>query len=342
MTAQSISPQKNFLKLFSYLSFNLYFLLFFIVDGHAQQFTKFINSGPVIANSGQYISGLKISNPNGPCVTIKNVSNVTVIGNQIGPCGEDPMYQIGIFVYQANNIQIINNRFHDISSALYALDGAMGKLLFEGNYATKIRGPFPRGQLIQLDKYSGPDITIRCNISDQAIGGYINSDGKGGPEDHINIYKSSGTTQSPIKISNNKIRGGGSLSGGGIIAVDGGNGGNVLIQDNILVDSGQYGIAIPSGTNIEIIGNQILSNRNPWTNVGISIWNQYKNTACSSNKIINNRVNYFNKRGESNPYWNSGNCGEVKEIKNTLQDLDLSQKIWELNFPECATSFQRR
>lgn len=314
----------------------------FTLPTYAQPSPPLKSSGKVIARSGDVITGLNISNPTGPCVVLQNVTHVTVVGNQIGPCGSDPQYQIGVYINQSNDLQIINNRFHDVSSALYAVQGSAGQLLFEGNVASDIRGPAPRGQLVQLNQYSGPDIVLRCNISDQAIGGYVNSDGKGGPEDHINIYKSSGTLSSPIQIINNKIRGGGSKSGGGILAVDAGEGSNVVIQNNILVDPGQYGIGIASGSNIQISSNQIYAHQNAWTNVGIYVWNQYKNTSCTNNEISGNRVNYTNQKGSPNPYWDSGNCGKVKSQKaNQYRDLALNAAIWNTPFPACKTSLRR-
>lgn len=301
------------------------------------------DSGKVVARSGDVIQGLRISNPSGPCVVAQNVTNVTIINNEIGPCGSDPNYQIGIYINGSSDLQILNNRFQDISSALYAVNDTRGKLLFEGNYATRIRGPMPRGQLVQLNQYSGPDITIRCNVSDQKMGGYANSDGKGGPEDHINIYKSSGTKESSIYIVNNKIRGGGSKSGGGILAVDAGNGSHVRIDSNILVDPGQYGIAIASGSDIQITNNQVYASANDWTNVGIYVWNQYQNTTCSNNEVSGNAVNYTNKKGAPNPYWDSGNCGTVSSPKkNDFSAKNVSAAIWDNPFPSCATSLRKR
>jgi len=48
---------------------------------------SFSTSGPITASSGQVISGLRISNPNGACVTISGVSGVILRDNEIGPCG---------------------------------------------------------------------------------------------------------------------------------------------------------------------------------------------------------------------------------------------------------------
>lgn len=303
-------------------------------------------SGPIIARSGDVISGKNISNPKGPCIIVNQVKHVIITGNQIGPCGSDPHYEVGIGLHQSSDIQVIGNSFKAVSSALYATSDSAdnannGKLLFEGNQATEIRGPAPRGQLVQLNQYSGPNIVIRCNVSDQAIGGYINQDGSGGPEDHINVYKSSGTLSSPIQILDNKLRGGGSKSGGGILAVDGGNGANVLIEANILVDAGQYGIGIPAGENIVVRRNRIFANQHTWTNVGIYVWNQYAGAACSRTEISGNQVNYRNQKGLPNPYWNSGNCGKVSIAEpNRLQDESITQAIWNELPAACKTSWR--
>jgi len=298
-------------------------------------------SGPIIAHSGQVISGKHISNPNGPCIIVDNAQKVLITQNEIGPCGSNPRYEVGIGVNHASDIQIIGNNFHEVSSALYATDSTSGKLLFEANRATQIRGPAPRGQLVQLNQYSGPQIMIRCNISDQAIGGYINRDGKGGPEDHINIFKSSGTTDSPIQIMHNKLRGGGSRSGGGILAVDGGEGAHVLIEGNVLVDAGQYGIGIPSGEDVVIRHNQIYASQHTWTNVGIYVWNQYAGTRCSNAEVSDNEVNYISQKGQSNPYWDSGNCGKVKTEKpNQLSDLFVRASIWNEPIAACQRSLK--
>ena len=304
------------------------------------------SSNQIIARSGDVITGKSISNPNGPCIVLNQVKHVTITGNQIGPCGSDPRYEVGITLHQSSDIQIISNTFKTVSSALYATSNSNdaannGKLLFEGNQATEIRGPAPRGQLVQLNQYSGPNIVIRCNVSDQAIGGYINKDGSGGPEDHINIYKSSGTLNSPIQILNNKLRGGGSKSGGGILAVDGGNGANVMIEGNILVDAGQYGVGIPAGENITVKRNRIFASTHAWTNVGIYVWNQYAGTACSRTEISGNQVNYRNQKGMPNPYWNSGNCGKVSIMEpNHLQDHSITAAIWNESPATCKTSWR--
>ncbi len=54
--------------------------------GVGPRVASFVSSGPITASAGQTISGVRISNPNGPCITI-NAANVTVRDSDIGPCG---------------------------------------------------------------------------------------------------------------------------------------------------------------------------------------------------------------------------------------------------------------
>lgn len=294
----------------------------------------YTQSGPVKASSNQTISGLHITNPNGPCITVDNTNDVTIVDNLIGPCAPSAE-GVGIRVYQSTRIKVLDNAFNDVSTGVYAADSSNGALLMENNDATKVRGPMPRGQMIQLNAYSGSDIVIRCNRSDQALGGYGT-----GPEDHISMYASSGTASSPIRILNNKMRGGGSPTGGGIMTGD--NGGSYIqVKGNILQDPGQYAIGIASGTNISVVDNLVYAARRAWSNVGVYIWNQTTSMACNSNEISGNRVNYTHRDGFANPYWNDGNCGGViTNTPNTFPDATLTAAIWNIEAAECRTSWR--
>ena len=84
----------------------------------------------------------------------------------------------------------------------------------------------------------------------------------------------------------------------------------VIAQDNILVNPGQYGIAVASGTNIQVLNNKVYSAQQSFSNVGLYIWNQY-NTSCSLNAISGNQVSWKNSAGSENDGWNAGNCGAV-------------------------------
>ena len=307
------------------------------VDSMADSYASFKSiKGPVILTSGQRLVGVHVTSSNGPCIVVTQASNVLIENNHIGPCKSGDVYAVGVNAESVDHLEVKHNRFIDNSTAFYMQGKGNTKssdhIVFEGNLARGIRGPMPRGQMVQLNAVNGSDIIIRCNVSDQAIGGYGS-----GPEDHINIYKSSGTPQSPIQILHNKLRGGGSKSGGGILSVDDGDGANVVIAGNILVNPGQYGIGVPSGTNVKVVQNLIYSRQYPWTNVGIYVWNQYPKTACDRIEVSGNRVNYINKVGAPNPYWDSKNCGNVEiHDKNTWNDTTLSSSIWDALVPQCS------
>ena len=297
-------------------------------------YTKLI--GPITLTSNQDLKGMHITSETGPCVILNNSFNNYIENNLIGPCKNDKAYSLGVKASGGGSIKIINNRFNDISTAFYLVGvdnkSRISNINFFGNFVSGVRGPLPRGQMVQLNKVSGDDILIACNVSDQSIDGSVY-----GTEDHINIFASSGSLNSPIRIVNNKIRGGVSLTGGGIIAVDSGFGENIYIYENILVNSGQYAIGVPGGKNIRVSNNFVYGDSNPWTNVGIYVWKRYSNSSCTGVEVSNNRVNYKNKHGKFNSYWNSNTCGQVFGVEtNVWNDHELDVTIWGKEFPQCA------
>ncbi|MFO1268704.1 MAG: right-handed parallel beta-helix repeat-containing protein [Rubrivivax sp.] len=50
--------------------------------------TSFTASAPITASAGQVISGVRIQNPSGPCITVPaGATNVVIRDSDIGPCG---------------------------------------------------------------------------------------------------------------------------------------------------------------------------------------------------------------------------------------------------------------
>jgi hypothetical protein len=127
------------------------------------------------------------------------------------------------------------------------------------------------------------------------------------------MYSSEGTVGSPIIIEKNVISGGGpSTSGGGIMLGDAG-GAYLVARGNVLEDPGQYGIGVAGGHDIEITGNVVVARRQPFTNVGISVWRQSPGQ-CHSIKVSDNQVNWISKSGRPNPWWDAKNCGPVSGV----------------------------
>jgi len=265
-------------------------------------------------------SNLNISNKHGPCITISDSSHVEILDSNIGPCkgagvdikssshitlsGNDihDTDSNGIQTYKTTNVNIIANKFARNSSSIYAL--LSSSLSVKGNSFLNVLGPKPRGQFIQFNRVSGPYNEIVCNIA-------ISQMGKGAPEDGISIYRSSGTLDSYLLISSNIINGGGpSGSGGGIMIGDGGSTEYVSATGNILINPGQYGIAVAGGSHIKVSGNLIYGRSQPFTNVGLYVWNQSP-SQCNNVDVTGNKVYWINSRNKPNPFWNAKNCGEL-------------------------------
>lgn len=242
------------------------------------------------------LSELDISNPNGNAIRLKNCDNITIqrckIGSSLGN---------GIDLLNCTNITILDCRMDNVATGVYAVNSETIKV--SHIEVTNVNGPFPRGQLVQFNNVNGTGNRINYNVVENPVG-------TSGQEDAINLYISNGTANDPIQVIGNWIRGGGpSNSGGGILLGD--NGGSYcVVKDNILVNPGQYGIGVSSGTNIEVANNKVYSAQHPYTNVGIYVWNQYS-TNCASIIVKDNEVNWTNMNGVLNGGWNNGNCGNV-------------------------------
>jgi hypothetical protein len=294
----------------------------------ASRHSTFIPSGPITLSSGQTVTGLSISNPSGACITGSNVSNVHIYNNKIGPCGPDSSGNGIAISGNAHDITIDHNSFDDVASAAYVVNGT-NNIVFSNNYASRIRGPMPRGQLIQFNNVNGAGNQIICNVSDQTSPGYNK-----GTEDHISTYMSSGTAASPVLIKYNKLRGGGpSTSGGGIMMGDNGSS-YITVDTNIVINPGQYGIAIAGGINNKILNNKIYSSSFPWTNVGAYVWNQ-ETTSSYGHEVSGNRINWTNSSGRSNNWWDGGNTGSIIMNNNVFGDSTLSTDAWSQTFSQC-------
>jgi nitrous oxidase accessory protein NosD len=258
------------------------------------------------------ISGLEISSDSTACISLYKCKNITIENCILGPSGGE-----GIKLEKCKNIKIINCAFANNIAGVLAKESKEIKV--NHNQFLNVQYRVSQRQFVQFDKVSGKGNEIISNTGE-------NEYGKSDPEDLINIYKSTGTKESPILIKGNKLRGGGpSESGGGILAGD--NGGRyIVIEENILVDPGQYGIAIAGGRDIQVINNKVYGRQQAFTNVGIYVWNQ-NSTDCNSHRVEGNEVTFINSKGTLNPAWNSGNCSLVEGWENNNWNASLTSGI---------------
>jgi len=262
-------------------------------------------SGPIVVESerGVTLEGMSISNPDGACVRIEGSSQVTIENSEIGPCG-------GKAIEIVNSVSVSLDRLtiHDSTSGVYALNSQTVSVT---NSSFEDAGR----NFVQFDKVTGAGNVVAGNSGTNRLGG---SDA----EDFVSVYKSSGTPGSPLRIVGNSFRNGGpSNSGSGIMVGDEG-GTHILVQGNSLTNPGQAGIGVPGGSNIRVLGNIVFSAAQPWSNVGIYVWNQ-TGGPCGSIEVRDNRVEWYSANGSANAAWDGGNCGPIAGWDSNDWDAEL-------------------
>jgi parallel beta-helix repeat protein len=256
--------------------------------------------------SNVVVNATNFTNPSGACLTITNSSNVTVTGASFINC-----YGPGIDVENSTNITIEHNYFENINHGVFALGGS-SIVVDYNNFKNLVFYTDNSPHFVIFDQVNG-------GVNDISFNRGINVQGQSSPEDLINMYQSSGTSANPIMIQGNCFEGGGpSTSGGGILAGDSA-GSFIVVQNNTLVNAGQYGIAVSVGSNNQILNNTIFAQQEPWTNVGM-----YCNHG-DSNVFSGNQVDYTNSSGQANPWWGGG-CSNT-----TLSSNDFSTSLASLS-----------
>jgi len=224
--------------------------------------------------------------------------------------------QGNVVAYSESNIEIFGN-----------------DTVIVGNFLLNPQGVYPRGQQIQTG--AGSNVRIANNFllstRDGTLGQAIETDSNAPilmtqgtttnpPEDSISIYK----TQF-VDIENNFVTGGldatvpgsggaQSPSGCGILGADGDKilGANhVIIKNNIVLNTGQCGIGIATGTGLAVIGNKVLNlNPNTGGNTAIYVWKQYP-PPCGPVVLSGNVAAEVRPGGYNSGYWDGGGCNPV-------------------------------
>ncbi len=283
----------------------------------------------VIQNQNhQVYKNLKISTDTGDCIQILDSTDITIEDSEIGPCGGD-----GVNINGSANIQIFDSYIHPETlspgccdhndgiavqnASTITIQGnviaygesnveviqAVKAVTLIGNFLLNPRGPFPRGS--NFEGWHCSNITVKNNytLSSSNTNLYLYPDDQ---EDSINFGMGS-----DFIAEGNYVTGGQSPSGCGLIADDGAN--DVQITRNRVVDAGQCGIGIASGTNPLVDHNRII-NRNPVQgggNTALYIWSQYNGIPCGPATISGNIATELLPNGSQSGFWNGGGCDPV-------------------------------
>jgi uncharacterized protein (DUF2141 family) len=237
----------------------------------------------------------------GRFLTVENFDNVDVQDSYLENTAGIYMLNYAGDHTAAETVKVTDNQAKNIDGR--KSDGAGGWLDFNTrtNKSTgKTEDGFELMQFVQFDKV--------LNVSGIEIGWnqVINLPGQSRVEDNISIYKSSGTSSSPILIHDNYIDGAytikpwqgdtsdstynydWSFSGGGIMLGDGVGSSAatdpafVKAYNNTIVSTTNYGIALSAGHDLEAYNNRVLSagvlpdgRKIANQNVGIYVWDSY-------------------------------------------------------------------
>lgn len=197
----------------------------------------------------------------------------------------------------ADNVTVRNCRIFNSGRGLSAHNST--NVTFENNLFVDV-GFHP----IQFDKVQGGH--IRGNV-------FGNKLGESSVVDMISVFGSH-----DIVVEDNYATGGGpSQSGSGIMVGDGG-GSNITVRNNRLENPGQVGIGVAGGEHITVENNTVFGEKLAWSNVGIYVWDQ-SGGPCVDITIRDNDVDWTNRDGINNPFWDGGNCGTVLVEDNSWQ-----------------------
>ena len=266
-------------------------------------------SEPIVirGQSDVVIRNVRITNPNGPCILVEDSANVRIHNVRLGPCRSE-----AIRAKRVDGLRVSRSTLRDAYRGVYALNSRRVQIT-RNDFLDFHRN------IAQFDKVEGANSYIMWNYGDTGIG-------NARTEDLVNLYKSNGTSGSPIRVSHNHFRGGGrSRSGSGIMLGDNG-GSHQLAYGNTLVEPGQVGIGVASGSHIRVARNRIYQPKRSWSNVALYVWNQ-SSTPCNNVRVDRNEVTWRNASGQRNGWWGGGGCGDVRESGNDF-DAGLTRSIF--------------
>jgi hypothetical protein len=271
------------------------------------------------------------------CIVIRDSTNITIEDSQIGPCGGNGVnisggsgiqiydsyihpethqdaccdYNDGVLAQNTSQITIQGNVIAYGESNVEAPQDVDGLRVIGNFLLNPLGGNNSRGQNVQAWNSTNVLVLNNYTLSSEDTKEYLYPDIQ---EDSINFGFGSGF----VAIFN-YVTGGHSPSGCGLIADEAAN--SVLFMGNRLLDTGQCGIGIASGTQQLVDHNKVL-NRTPVSgggNTAIYVWNQYPE-ACGPVTVSHNIATEIRSEGTYSSFWYGGGCDPLTRSGNIWDD----------------------
>jgi parallel beta-helix repeat protein len=274
-------------------------------------------SSPALNYTGKSnltISGLAISGGGVPCITLTNCNNVYITACNLGNSTD-----AGIKLINCYNVTIEKNNIYSVVAGIVATNCPSGGIMVFTNQIQNMQGPAYDGAFVQFNNVAGGNNNISYNHCE-------NIAGQSHPVNAIDIASSNGISSSPITINANWIRGGGPSSIGGGIELGDGGGSWQLAENNILVDPGQFGMAISGGGNLSMTDNTIYGRSQSFTNVGLYVWGQNGNTVTNCT-VSGNQVNFTNSGGVENGGWLASGTSTPSGWSSNSWDASINSSV---------------
>jgi len=284
---------------------------------------------PLQPNEGDLIYGLPgavIFVPEADCMQITK-NGVKVHGVELGPCGGN-----GIVLQGVSDTEITDNYIHPEFTGDHCCDNG------DGIFAQRAVNLVIQGNVIAFGE---ANIELQGSSSVSVVGNFfLNPQNRGGARgtqfqawsgcrdvsviDNYALsskdpkYKYPALQEDAINFgpgnnyyaSGNWIWGGFSPSGCGLIADDAAN--SSVFVNNTLYNTGQCGIGIADGVNLQVKGNRVL-NLLPVKgggNTALSIWKQYPGP-CGPVVLSDNIAYGLKPDGSVSSYWSGGGCDPI-------------------------------
>lgn len=221
----------------------------------------------------------------------------------------DGVPSVAVYLFGVTNVTIERCTFANVGAAIRLVE-CNNITIRDCAFWNILGGPPPGaptvGNFVQLDKCDTAVIEDCWGVNDA----------DGNPEDIISVFKSD-----HVIVRRNRFLGGGpSTSGSGILLGDFG-GDDLLAEDNVLVDCGQVGIGVASGTNVTVQDNTIISTgRYSNANVGVFV-TRFSDTTCATITVTNNSIRWIKPDGTRNPIFEGTGCTSVSISGNTTTSL---------------------